>query len=225
MKKLNSNENLRNIQGRNYLKLNPIISKKGILKRNKENLKLDTEDNIEKFLLQITNKNINKLPPKDFNQYTENLEKSMNKYQMSYPQESDDPDSDELNLNKYIKKNDKELFRKIHYLNNSYGNSNRNLSSKNSHIKIGINEMEYPNPMKSLGIIRNNQYIFSELSKNNLTRQSESFNKQIEEINHINLIYSKKMPKIHITDILLKEPNNIPLINIAKKKKSIILLL
>ena len=29
------------------------------------------------------------------------------------------------------------------------------------------------------------------------------------------------MPKIHITDILLKEPNNIPLINIAKKKKSI----
>ena len=221
MKKLNSNENLRNIQGRNYLKLNPIISKKGILKRNKENLKLDTEDNIEKFLLQITNKNINKLPPKDFNQYTENLEKSMNKYQMSYPQESDDPDSDELNLNKYIKKNDKELFRKIHYLNNSYGNSNRNLSSKNSHIKIGINEMEYPNPMKSLGIIRNNQYIFSELSKNNLTRQSESFNKQIEEINHINLIYSKKMPKIHITDILLKEPNNIPLINIAKKKKSI----
>ena len=221
MKKLNSNENLRNIQGRNYLKLNPIISKKGILKRNKENLKLDTEDNIEKFLLQITNKNINKLPPKDFNQYTENLEKSMNKYQMSYTQESDDPDSDELNLNKYIKKNDKELFRKIHYLNNSYGNSNRNLSSKNSHIKIGINEMEYPNPMKSLGIIRNNQYIFSELSKNNLTRQSESFNKQIEEINHINLIYSKKMPKIHITDILLKEPNNIPLINIAKKKKSI----
>ena len=48
MKKLNSNENLRNIQGRNYLKLNPIISKKGILKRNKENLKLDTEDNLQK---------------------------------------------------------------------------------------------------------------------------------------------------------------------------------
>ena len=82
MKKLNSNENLKNIQGRNYLKLNPIISKKGILKRNKENLKLDTEDNIEKFLLQFTKKNINKLPPKDFNQYTENLEKSMNKYQI-----------------------------------------------------------------------------------------------------------------------------------------------
>ena len=59
--------------------------------------------------------------------------------------------------------------------------------------------MEFPNPVKSLGIIRNNQYIFSELNKNNLTRQSESFNKQIEEINHINLIYSKKMPKIKRT--------------------------
>jgi len=116
------------------------------------------------------------------------------------------------------------LFRKIHYLNNSYGNSNRNLSSKNSHIKIGINEMEYPNPIKSLGIIRNNQYIYSELNKNNLTRQSESFNKQIEEINHINVIYGKKMPKVHITDILLKEPSNIPVINIAKRKKSVNLL-
>ena len=29
------------------------------------------------------------------------------------------------------------------------------------------------------------------------------------------------MPKVHITDILLKEPSNIPLINIAKKKKSV----
>ena len=221
MRKDNSNEKMKNIEEMKYLKLNPIINKKRILNQNKANIKLNTENNIEKFLSQIKRRSINNLHPKDFNQYTENLEKSMNRYQMSYEKENDDPDYDELNLNKYIKKTDKELFKKIHHLNSAYGNSNRNLSSKKSHIKIGINEMEYPNPMKSLGVIRNNQYIFSELNKNNLTRQSESFNKQIEEINHINLIYGKKMPKVHITDILLKEPNNIPLINLAKKKKSI----
>ena len=221
MRKDNSNEKMKNIEEMKYLKLNPIINKKRILNQNKANIKLNTENNIEKFLSQIKRRSINNLHPKDFNQYTENLEKSMNRYQMSYSKENDDPDYDELNLNKYIKKTDKELFKKIHHLNSAYGNSNRNLSSKKSHIKIGINEMEYPNPMKSLGVIRNNQYIFSELNKNNLTRQSESFNKQIEEINHINLIYGKKMPKVHITDILLKEPNNIPLINLAKKKKSI----
>ena len=221
MRKDNSNEKMKNIEDMKYLKLNPIINKKRILNQNKANIKLNTENNIEKFLSQIKRRSINNLHPKDFNQYTENLEKSMNRYQMSYSKENDDPDYDELNLNKYIKKTDKELFKKIHHLNSAYGNSNRNLSSKKSHIKIGINEMEYPNPMKSLGVIRNNQYIFSELNKNNLTRQSESFNKQIEEINHINLIYGKKMPKVHITDILLKEPNNIPLINLAKKKKSL----
>ena len=168
----------------------------------------------------MKNKNSHKIT-KDFNQYTENLEKSMNGYQMSYPQEEDEYDSDYLHLNKYINKVDKELFRKIHNYNNNYGNTNKDISSKVSHIKIGVNQMEYPNPIKSLGIIRNNHYIYSELNKNNLTRQSESFNKQIEEINHINLIYGKKMPKVHITDILLKEPSNIPLINIAKKKKSV----
>ena len=84
--------------------------------------------------------------------------------------------------------------------------------------------MEFPNPLKSLGIIRNNHNIYNELNKNNLTRQSESFNKQIEEINHINLKFGKKMPKVHITDILLKEPTNIPVINLAKKKKSLNLL-
>ena len=185
-------------------------------------MKSENEISIDKILSEIKkkNKNSHKIT-KDFNQYTENLEKSMNGYQMSYPQEEDEYDSDYLHLNKYINKVDKELFRKIHNYNNNYGNTNKDISSKVSHIKIGVNQMEYPNPIKSLGIIRNNHYIYSELNKNNLTRQSESFNKQIEEINHINLIYGKKMPKVHITDILLKEPSNIPLINIAKKKKSV----
>ena len=217
-----NNINSKKNQNSKYVKLNPIVIKKRQIRVN-ENMKSENEMSIDKILSEIKmkNKNRNKIA-KDFNKYTENLEKSMNGYQMSYPrQEDDEIDSDHLHLNKYINKVDKELFRKIHKYNNNYGNTNKDISSKISHIKIGINQMEYPNPVKSLGIIRNNQYIYNELNKNNLTRQSESFNKQIEEINHINLIYGKKMPKVHITDILLKEPSNIPLINIAKKKKSV----
>ena len=216
-----NNINTKKNQNSKYVKLNPVIIKKRRIRDN-ENVKSENEISIDKILSEIKkkNKNSHKIT-KDFNQYTENLEKSMNGYQMSYPQEEDEYDSDYLHLNKYINKVDKELFRKIHNYNNNYGNTNKDISSKVSHIKIGVNQMEYPNPIKSLGIIRNNHYIYSELNKNNLTRQSESFNKQIEEINHINLIYGKKMPKVHITDILLKEPSNIPLINIAKKKKSV----
>jgi hypothetical protein len=207
-----------------FVKLNPVIVKKRQTRVNGENIKTENENSIEKILSEIKKNNHSRKLTKDFNQYTENIEKSMNRYQMSYPQEEDEYDSDFLHLNKYIHKVDKELFRKIHNSNNTYGNTNKNISSKISLIKIGVNQMEYPNPIKSLGIIRNNQNIFSELNKNNLTRQSESFNKQIEEINHINLKYGKKMPKVHITDILLKEPSNIPVINIAKKKKSVNLL-
>ena len=216
-----NNINTKKNQNSKYVKLNPVIIKKRKIRDN-ENVKSENEISIDKILSEIKkkNKNSHKIT-KDFNQYTENLEKSMNGYQMSYPQEEDEYDSDYLHLNKYINKVDKELFKKIHNYNNNYGNTNKDISSKVSHIKIGVNQMEYPNPIKSLGIIRNNHYIYSELNKNNLTRQSESFNKQIEEINHINLIYGKKMPKVHITDILLKEPSNIPLINIAKKKKSV----
>ena len=216
-----NNINTKKNQNSKYVKLNPVIIKKRKIRDN-ENVKSENEISIDKILSEIKkkNKNSHKIT-KDFNQYTENLEKSMNGYQMSYPQEEDEYDSDYLHLNKYINKVDKELFRKIHNYNNNYGNTNKDISSKVSHIKIGVNQMEYPNPIKSLGIIRNNHYIYSELNKNNLTRQSESFNKQIEEINHINLIFGKKMPKVHITDILLKEPSNIPLINIAKKKKSV----
>ena len=216
-----NNINSKKNKNSKYVKLNPVIIKKRQA-RVDENMKSENEMSIDKFLSEIKRKSINRNRIiKDFNQYTENLERSMNRYQMSYHQEEDEIDSDYLNLNKYINKFDKELFRKVHNSNNNYENSNNNISSKISRIKIGVNQMEYPNPLKSLGIIRNNQCIFSELNKNILTRQSESFNKQIEEINHINLIYGKKMPKVHITDILLKEPSNIPVINIAKKKKSV----
>ena len=216
-----NNNNMKIIPNSRYIKLNPVITKKKQIK-NIENIKIETEKDIEQILSQIKRKSsVNKKPTKDFNQYTKNIEKSMNGYQMSYPKEDGEIYTEHSYVNKYVNKEDKELFKKVHDLNNIHGNTNKNISSKSSLIKIGINQMEFPNPLKSLGIIRNNHYIYNELNKNNLTRQSESFNKQIEEINHINLKFGKKMPKVHITDILLKEPTNIPVINLAKKKKSL----
>ena len=221
MRNSNSNDNLKKNKKMKYIKLNPISIKRREIRKSKDNMKIDNGNNLDQFLSQITGRNRINLPFKDFNQYTENLEKSMNGYQMSYSKENEDIISDRIDLNKYIRKIDQEIFKKVHDINNTYGNNNKNISSKDSHIKIGVNQMEFLDPVKSLGIIRNNQYIYSELNKNNLSRQSESFNKQIQEINHINLKYGKKMPKVHITDILLKEPNNIPVINISKKKKSV----
>jgi S-adenosylhomocysteine hydrolase len=82
--------------------------------------------------------------------------------------------------------------------------------------------MDFPNPIKSLGVIRNNRHIYNDISKNVLSRQSESFNKQIEEVEQYHMKYGKKMPKIHITDLLVKESLNIPLVNLSKKKRKCI---
>ena len=219
IKSRNINSNITKLTKGKYIKLNPVKIKKRIPKQSTENSKAEIENSIEGIESQIKRNSIINTRAKDFNQYTENLEKSMNNYLMSYSEEKEEDICE--NFNKYIKKRDKELFKKLHELNNSYGNINKNISSEDSHIKIGIDQMEFPNPVKSLGIIRHNQNIYCELSKNNLNRQSESFNKQINEINHINMKYGKKMPRVHITDILLKEPMNIPVVNLAKKKKSV----
>ena len=191
IKSRNINSNITKLTKGKYIKLNPVKIKKRIPKQSTENSKAEIENSIEGIEPQIKRNSIINTRAKDFNQYTENLEKSMNNYLMSYSEEKEEDICE--NFNKYIKKRDKELFKKLHELNNSYGNINKNISSEDSHIKIGIDQMEFPNPVKSLGIIRHNQNIYCELSKNNLNRQSESFNKQINEINNINMKYGKKM--------------------------------
>ena len=215
-KNTNANKNKKQ-----YIKLRPIVIKKRDIKNNNNHLSIKNKTSFKHFLLQ-TNKKKKTLNKEDneeeFYKYTEKLENSMIGYQMSYSNDKKD-EEDEEKLNKYISKKDKEIIKKVHDLNNSYDNRVMSPISQNCNIKIEINEMNYPNPIKSLGVIRHNRHIFNELSKNILTRQSESFNKQIEEIEHINMKYGKKMPKIHITDLLLKDSLNIPLLNSNKKKE------
>ena len=219
MNEININNNSLNEKNNNqnhYIKLRPVIIKKNKLNRNINNI-----TNLKKFLLQ-TNKIENTLKKEnklaEFYKYTEKLENSMNKYQMSYSTNKNDEDDENNNFDKYINKRDKEIIKKVHDLNNSYDNRVMSPRSKNFNIKIEINEMNYPNPIKSLGVIRHNRHIFNEVSKNILSRQSESFNKQIEEIEQYNMKYGKKMPKIHITDLLIKDSLNAPVFN----KKNIV---
>jgi len=206
-----------------YIKLRPIIMKKR--QKRSKNLSLGNDNNLKHFLSQFhkrKNTDIRENKQEEFTKYTEKLEHSMNGYQMSYSQEKKDDDEEEDDkLDKYINKKDREIIKRIHDLNNSYDNRIMSPRSKECNIKIEVNEMNYPNPIKSLGVIRNNRHIYNELSKNVISRQSESFNKQIEEIEQYHMKYGKKMPKIHITDLLLKDSLNIPLVNLSNKKKDV----
>ena len=199
-----------------YIKLRPIIIKKRVNSNIKEN-----QSNLKKYLF-YTNKRKNTLSKEeteeDFYKYTEKLENTMNGYQMSYDKKEEEKDNI---FDKYINKKDKQIIQKVHDLNNSYDNRVMSPKNKDCNIKIEINEMNYPNPIKSLGIIRHNRHIYNELSKNILSRQSESFSKQIEEIEQYNMKFGKKMPKIHITDLLFKDSLNNPLGNLLNKKKEI----
>ena len=213
----NSTQNENNTNKIQYIKLRPVIVKKRQVSSNKKSI-----SNLKQYLLQSnTRKNtLTKVNhPDDFNKYTEKLENSMVGYQMSYSNDKKDEEKED-NFEKFINKKDKEILKKVHELNNSYDNRIMSPRSKECNIKIEINEMNYPNPLKSLGIIRNNHHIYNELSKNILTRQSESFSKQIEEIEQYNMKYGKKMPKIHITDLFIKDGNlNIPISKLNKKKE------
>ena len=170
-----TNQIEKNTNQAQYIKLRPIILKKRQVSSNIKNA-----NNLKKFILETYtrkntfNRNENE---EEFSKYTEKLENSMNGYHLSYSNDYDDEDN---SLDKYINKKDKQIIKKVHDLNNSYDNRVMSPKSKENNIKIEINEMNYPNPIKSLGIIRNNRHIYNELNKNIITRQSESFNKQIE---------------------------------------------
>ena len=103
IKNSNSNDNFKNDHKMKYIKLNPIVTKRRVTRPNREVIKTQTENNIEFFLSQIKRKSDLNLASRNFNEYTENLEKSMNGYQMSYSKENEEDDPEGGNLNKYIK--------------------------------------------------------------------------------------------------------------------------
>ena len=155
----------------------------------------------------------------DYENYINKINNSLSKYQTSFSQEKNAELENSLGPNeKYMDNEGKKLIKKIYHLNNLY--SNKGLPSSNeSRLKISITDQEYPNPYQSLGVIKSNRFLYDEISKDYLYRQSGLFNQKIKDIQkYKNKFGGVKMPKIHISASINKGMFDIPVIDLTDKK-------
>ena len=148
-------------------------------------------------LINLT-KNTKKKFPQDFDDYISKMDDSLNKYQLTFVNKEEIGENEIGPNEKYMTKDDAKLIKKI-YDKNKINNS-KELSSKNeeSNLKIIVSEPDYPNPFQSLGVIKHNNHIFNEISKDYLYRQSDLFNRQIINIQKYEKKHKIKMPKISV---------------------------
>ena len=154
--------------------------------------------------------------PQDFDDYISKMDLSLTKYQLTYIN-NEELGENEIGPNeKYMTKDDTKLIKKI-YDRNKFNNS-KDLSSKNedSNLKIIVSEPEYPNPFQSLGVIKHNNHIFNEISRDYLYRQSDLFNKQIRNIQKYEKKHKIKMPKISVGSSNVGF--DIPVVDLTDKK-------
>ena len=153
--------------------------------------------------------------PEDFDDYISKMDYSLNKYQLTYVK-SDSGENEVGPNEKYMSKDDTKLIKKI-YDRNKLNNS-KELSSKNeeSNLKIIVSEPDYPNPYQSLGVIKHNNHIFNEISKDYLYRQSDLVNKQIINIQKYEHKHRIKMPKIQVGSSNIGF--EIPVVDLTDKK-------
>ena len=148
-------------------------------------------------LINLTKKKKKKFP-QDFDDYITKMDDSLNKYQLTFINNEEIGENEIGPNEKYMTKDDAKLIKKI-YDKNKINNS-KELSSKNeeSNLKIIVSEPDYPNPFQSLGVIKHNNHIFNEISKDYLYRQSDLFNRQIINIQKYEKKHKIKMPKISV---------------------------
>ena len=154
--------------------------------------------------------------PQDFDDYISKMDLSLTKYQLTYIN-NEELGENEIGPNeKYMTKDDTKLIKKI-YDRNKLNNS-KDLSSKNedSNLKIIVSEPDYPNPFQSLGVIKHNNHIFNEISRDYLYRQSDLFNKQIRNIQKYEKKHKIKMPKISVGSSNVGF--DIPVVDLTDKK-------
>ena len=158
-----------------------------------------------------------KIIPKDFNIYVETIESSLGNYKMDYEKKNEEKQLKNYNPNFYIHLKDKLLIKKIHKHNRNFFNHVLTPKNDDSNLKITIREKQYPNPYKSLAVIKHNSFIFDEINKNFLNRQGDLFKQKILNIKKFNNKYSVKMPKIHISNFT-RIPFEIPLVDLTEDK-------
>ena len=167
-------------------------------------------------------KSINKSNDNDYELYNSKINSSLNKYQLSIIQDKEkdeEVDPNDLGPNeKYLDKDDKRLIRRIYHLNSLYTNRGLPTLNKESRLKVTIPEQEYPNPFQSLGVIKANRYLYDEISKDFLYRQSDLFNKKISDIQN----YKNKFGSVKIQKTTVSASNkgmyDIPVIDLTDKK-------
>ena len=200
-----------------------IFKEKSFTHTNKYNLSInDTKKNLINSLSKNPEFMIREYPriiTKDFNSYKQTLQNSLSNYKLLYNMEKEEKNKDNnLNINqKYINKKDTILIQKIKESNKK--NITNGLSPRNtdSNIHIIVNDVKYPNPFKSLDIIKNNNFIYDEMSKNILNRQGQLFRQKILNIQKYKNKFSTKMPKIHVTKSN-KIPFEIPVMDLTEDK-------
>ena len=158
-----------------------------------------------------------KIIPKDFNMYVETIESSLGNYKMDYEKKNEEKQLKNYNPNFYIHLKDKLLIKRIHKHNRNFFNHALTPKNDDSNLKITIREKQYPNPYKSLAVIKHNSFIFDEINKNFLNRQGDLFKQKILNIKKYNNKYKVKMPKIHISNFT-RIPFEIPLVDLTEDK-------
>jgi len=158
-----------------------------------------------------------KIIPKDFNIYVETVESSLGNYKMDYEKKNEEKQLKNYNPNFYIHLKDKLLIKRIHKHNRNFFNHALTPKNDDSNLKITIREKQYPNPYKSLAVIKHNSFIFDEINKNFLNRQGDLFKQKILNIKKYNNKYKVKMPKIHISNFT-RIPFEIPLVDLTEDK-------
>ena len=162
----------------------------------------------------------NKFDYDDYDNYINKINNSLNKYQTSFSQEKNAELENSLGPNeKYMDKEGQQLIKKIYKQNKLYVNKGLPSLNEQSKLKISIPEQEYPNPFQSLGVIKSNRFLYDEICKDFLYRQSDLFSKKIIDIQkYKNRFGGIKMPKIHISASMNKGMFDIPVIDLTDKK-------
>ena len=119
---------------------------------------------------------------------------------------------------KYIKLEDKNIIKKVHDFNLSFMSKYTPIESE-SNVKVNINSFDYQSPFQSISIIRGNNEIHDEISKDFLMRQKQTFDNSIKSFESYTMKYRAKMPKIRIAKIPAKIQYEIPVVNMANDKK------
>ena len=130
-----------------------------------------------------------------------------------------------------IDKDEKKFIKKISNFNNKYKRENNTnpLLKKNKNnmdysnetvLSVSIpKENYYMNPLHSLGALKINYKIHSDIINENIKRQKSLFDKYIKENEQFKITHLLKMPRIKISRIAPVLPNNISLFNKSHKNK------